>query len=57
MVRACWKAIQIHAVAGYLRDFPVERYWRYDRSSMIGEGTSEILRHIIARNILKEVDK
>jgi alkylation response protein AidB-like acyl-CoA dehydrogenase len=52
--RACWKAIQIHGGAGYLRDFPVERFYRDNRLTLIGEGTSEILRMIIARNILKE---
>jgi alkylation response protein AidB-like acyl-CoA dehydrogenase len=51
--RACWKAIQIHGGAGYLRDFPVERFYRDNRLTLIGEGTSEILRHLIARNILK----
>ncbi len=52
--RACWKAIQIHGGAGYLRDYPVERYYRDNRLTLIGEGTSEILRHVIARSILKE---
>ncbi len=51
--RVCWKAIQIHGGAGYLRDFPVERFYRDNRLTMIGEGTSEILRLIIARNILR----
>jgi alkylation response protein AidB-like acyl-CoA dehydrogenase len=51
--RACWKAIQIHGGAGYLRDFPVERFYRDNRLTLIGEGTSEILRLVIARNILK----
>jgi alkylation response protein AidB-like acyl-CoA dehydrogenase len=51
--RACWKAIQIHGGAGYLRDFPVERYYRDNRLTLIGEGTNEILRMVIARNILK----
>ncbi|MBI5300507.1 MAG: acyl-CoA dehydrogenase family protein [Chloroflexi bacterium] len=51
--RACWKAIQIHGGAGYLRDFPVERFYRDNRLTMIGEGTSEILRMVIARNVLK----
>jgi len=50
--RACWKAIQIHGGAGYLRDFPVERFYRDNRLTMIGEGTSEILRMVIARNVL-----
>ncbi len=52
--RACWKAIQIHGGAGYLRDFPVERYYRDNRLTLIGEGTNEILRMVIARNALKE---
>ena len=51
--RACWKAIQIHGGAGYLKDFPVERYYRDNRLMLIGEGTSEIQRMIIARDILK----
>jgi alkylation response protein AidB-like acyl-CoA dehydrogenase len=51
--RACWKAIQIHGGAGYLRDFPVERFYRDNRLTLIGEGTSEILRMVIARNVLK----
>lgn len=51
--RACWKAIQIHGGAGYLKDFPVERYYRDNRLMLIGEGTSEIQRMIIAREILK----
>ncbi len=45
--RACWKAIQIHGGAGYLRDFPVERFYRDNRLTMIGEGTSEILRIVV----------
>ncbi len=52
--RACWKAIQVHGGAGYLRDFPVERYYRDNRLTLIGEGTSEILRMVIARNILRQ---
>lgn len=52
--RACWKAIQVHGGAGYLRDFPVERFYRDNRLTLIGEGTNEILRMVIARNILQE---
>ncbi len=51
--RACWKAIQIHGGAGYLRDMQVERIYRDNRLMLIGEGTSEVQRMIIARNILK----
>lgn len=50
--RACWKAIQIHGGAGYLTDFPVERYYRDNRLLLIGEGTSEVQRMIIARDLL-----
>ena len=52
--RACWKAIQIHGGAGYLSDFPVERYYRDNRLLLIGEGTSEVQRMIIARTLLQE---
>ena len=51
---ACWKAIQIHGGAGYLTDFPVERYYRDNRLLLIGEGTSEVQRMIIARDLLHE---
>jgi alkylation response protein AidB-like acyl-CoA dehydrogenase len=50
--RACSKAIQIHGGAGYLTDFPVERYYRDNRLLLIGEGTSEVQRMIIARELL-----
>jgi len=50
--RACWHAIQIHGGAGYLTDYPVERYYRDNRLLLIGEGTSEIQRMIIARALL-----
>jgi len=50
--RACNHAIQIHGGYGYLRDFPVERYCRDVKLTEIGEGTSEIQRLIIARDLL-----
>jgi alkylation response protein AidB-like acyl-CoA dehydrogenase len=52
--RVCWKAIQIHGGAGYLTDFPVERYYRDNRLLLIGEGTSEVQRMIIARALLDD---
>jgi alkylation response protein AidB-like acyl-CoA dehydrogenase len=52
--KACFEAIQIHGGMGYSREFPVERYYRDNRLTEIGEGTSEILRFVIARNLLKE---
>ncbi len=51
-MRACAAAIQIHGGYGYLRDFPVERYFRDVKLTEIGEGTSEIQRLIIARELL-----
>ncbi len=50
--RACFEAIQIHGGMGYSREFPVERYYRDNRLTEIGEGTSEIQRLVIARQLL-----
>ena len=52
--KACFEAIQIYGGYGYSREYPVERYYRDNRLTEIGEGTSEIMRLVIARNILKE---
>lgn len=51
--RICHKAIQIHGGYGYTRDYPVERYYRDVRLTEIGEGTSEIQRLLIARELLR----
>ena len=51
-MRATSKAIQIHGGYGYTRDFPVERYFRDAKLCEIGEGTSEIQRLVIARELL-----
>jgi alkylation response protein AidB-like acyl-CoA dehydrogenase len=51
-LRVCDKAIEIFGGYGYLRDFPVERYYRDAKMYQIGEGTSQIQRIIIAREIL-----
>jgi butyryl-CoA dehydrogenase len=48
------KAIQIHGGYGYTEDFNVERYYRDAKITEIYEGTSEIQRLVIARNLLKE---
>jgi alkylation response protein AidB-like acyl-CoA dehydrogenase len=53
--RATDTAIQLHGGAGYIRDFPVERYARDARITRIYEGTSEIQRLIIARETLRQV--
>jgi len=49
----CHQAIQIFGGYGYLSDYPVERYFRDIKLCEIGEGTSEIQRIIIARELLK----
>jgi alkylation response protein AidB-like acyl-CoA dehydrogenase len=51
--RACYEALQMLGGYGYTRDFPVERYARDARITTIYEGTSEIQRLIISREILK----
>jgi alkylation response protein AidB-like acyl-CoA dehydrogenase len=50
--RACNAALQIHGGYGYMKDYPVERYLRDAKICEIGEGTSEIQRLIIARQLL-----
>ena len=52
--RVCSDAIQIHGGYGYLQDFPVERIYRDVRVCQIYEGTSDIQRLVISRQILAE---
>jgi alkylation response protein AidB-like acyl-CoA dehydrogenase len=52
-MRATSKAIQIHGGYGYTRDFPVERYFRDAKLCEIGEGTSEVQRMVIGRDVLR----
>jgi alkylation response protein AidB-like acyl-CoA dehydrogenase len=52
-VRVCEEAVQIHGGYGYTKDYPAEKYWRDSKLCTIGEGTSEIQRIIIAREILR----
>jgi alkylation response protein AidB-like acyl-CoA dehydrogenase len=54
-VKICEEAIQIHGGYGYTKDYPPEKYWRDSKLCTIGEGTSEIQRIIIAREILQSV--
>ncbi|MBC7263571.1 MAG: acyl-CoA dehydrogenase [Chloroflexi bacterium] len=51
--RAAFKALQIHGGYGYMREYEVERIYRDQRLCSIGEGTSEIQRLVIAREVLK----
>ncbi|MDD9938668.1 MAG: acyl-CoA dehydrogenase family protein [Myxococcales bacterium] len=52
--RACDRALQIHGGYGYINEFPVERHNRDIRVTRIGEGTSEVQRLVIARNLLRD---
>jgi len=52
-VKAATEAIQIHGGYGYTKDFPVEKFYRDAKLNTIGEGTTEIQKLVIAREILK----
>lgn len=51
--RAAYKAIQVFGGYGYMKEFPVERYFRDARVTTLYEGTSEIQRMVIAKDLLK----
>jgi len=52
-VKIANEAIQIHGGYGYIKEFPVEKFYRDSKLCTIGEGTTEIQKLVIARNILK----
>jgi len=52
-VRVASEAIQIHGGYGYVKEYPVEKFYRDSKICTIGEGTSEIQRLVIARQLLK----
>ncbi|MFA5556218.1 MAG: acyl-CoA dehydrogenase family protein [Flavobacteriaceae bacterium] len=52
-VKVSTEAIQIHGGYGYTKDFPVEKFFRDSKLCTIGEGTTEIQKLVISRNILK----
>lgn len=52
-VRAADEALQIHGGYGFIKDYPVEKFYRDVKLCTIGEGTSEIQRLVIARQLLK----
>jgi alkylation response protein AidB-like acyl-CoA dehydrogenase len=52
-MRATSRAVQVHGGNGYTADYPVERYFRDAKLTEIGEGTSEIQRMVISREILR----
>ena len=52
-VKVSTEAIQIHGGYGYTKDYPVEKFFRDSKLCTIGEGTTEIQKLVISRNILK----
>jgi alkylation response protein AidB-like acyl-CoA dehydrogenase len=52
-VRVANEALQIHGGYGFIKDYPVEKFYRDSKLCTIGEGTSEIQKLVIARNLLK----
>ena len=52
-VKVSTEAIQIHGGYGYTKDYPVEKFYRDSKLCTIGEGTTEIQKLVISRNILK----
>lgn len=53
-VKVSTEAIQIHGGYGYTKDYPVEKFFRDSKLCTIGEGTTEIQKLVISRNILKD---
>ncbi|WP_281235015.1 acyl-CoA dehydrogenase family protein [Flavobacterium gelatinilyticum] len=53
-VKIANEAVQIHGGYGYTKDFPVEKFYRDSKLCTIGEGTTEIQKLVISRNLLKE---
>jgi alkylation response protein AidB-like acyl-CoA dehydrogenase len=52
-VRVCDRAVQIHGGYGFIKDFPVEKFYRDVKLCTIGEGTSEIQKLVIAKSLLE----
>src|SRR5271168_623011 len=52
-VKICDEAVQLHGGYGFIKDYPVEKFYRDVKLCTIGEGTSEIQRMVIARELLK----
>jgi alkylation response protein AidB-like acyl-CoA dehydrogenase len=53
-VKVCEEAIQIHGGYGYTKDYPPEKHWRDSKICTIGEGTSEVQRLVIARQLIAQ---
>lgn len=54
-VRVSEESVQIHGGYGYTKDYPAEKYWRDSKLCTIGEGTSEVQRLVIAKNLLRRL--
>jgi alkylation response protein AidB-like acyl-CoA dehydrogenase len=52
-VRVANEAVQVHGGYGFIKDYPVEKFYRDAKLMTIGEGTSEVQRLVISREILK----
>jgi len=48
------RALQLHGGYGYLMDYPIERFWRDLRVHRILEGTNEVMRMIVGRDIVRQ---
>jgi len=57
LARVTDRAIQIYGGMGLMDDLPLERFWRDARVERIWDGTSEIQRHIIARDLLRPLEQ
>ena len=53
-VKNATEAVQIFGGYGFTKDFPAEKYYRDSKLCTIGEGTSEIQKVVIARELLKD---
>jgi alkylation response protein AidB-like acyl-CoA dehydrogenase len=52
-VKICDEGVQIHGGYGFIKDYPAEKFYRDVKLCTIGEGTSEIQRSVIAREVLR----
>lgn len=52
-VQVSEEAVQIHGGYGYIKEYPVEKFWRDSKLLTIGEGTSEVQRMVIARSLIQ----
>jgi alkylation response protein AidB-like acyl-CoA dehydrogenase len=52
-VKVSEESVQVHGGYGYTKDYPAEKFWRDSKLCTIGEGTSEIQRMVIAKQLLK----